>query len=115
MIKTILGIVFFAIATMFIYSWGYVKEQRTPNNLQLKLYKKAENKVVKKLEKKEYMTFKEISKLLSNLKVSEFGTKKRLIVKESNEFTKGLLKDLVNRDVVKIDYKSKPKKYYLNQ
>lgn len=115
MLRFILGIIFFALATMFVYSWGYVKEQRIDMELRIKLTKKAQKKVISALKRNGAMTKKELENILSNLKVSNFGSKRKLIVKNAKDFTKSLLQDMVNKGILEIDYKSKPKKYYLKE
>ncbi|KPU26655.1 hypothetical protein TR13x_09185 [Caloranaerobacter sp. TR13] len=115
MIIYILGIIFFALATMFVYSWGYVKEQRIDTELKIKLTKKAQRKVINALRRNGAMTKKELGNILSNLKVSNFGSKRKLIIKNTEVFTKSLLQEMVRKGMLEIDYKSKPKKYYLKE
>lgn len=115
MLNYILGIVFFALATMFVYSWGYVKEQRVHTDLKIKLTKKAQRKVISALKRNGAMTKKELGNILSNLKVSNFGSRRKLVIKNIEEFTKSLLQEMVRNGMVEIDYKSKPKKYYLKE
>ncbi|WP_051531389.1 hypothetical protein [Clostridiisalibacter paucivorans] len=111
MFKYIIGIIFFALATMILYSWGYVKEQRMPVVLMNKLNKKAEEKIIKALKNKGGMTKKEIVQILSGIKVSEFGTRKSLVVKDSKALTKNVLKKLIDDGIIKVDYTERPNKY----
>lgn len=113
MIKTILGIIFFALTTMVIYSWGYVKQQRVPSQMMKKLNKKAEERIIKTLKTKESMTKKEITELISGIKVWDFGSRKKIIVNEPQKLAKPVLDNMINRDIINIDYSTNPKKYTL--
>ncbi|WP_425448183.1 hypothetical protein [Dethiothermospora halolimnae] len=111
---TILGIILFAIATIIVFSWGYIKEQKMPVKLNHKLNLKAKRLVIKVLKRNGKMTKKEIARILTNLKVSEIGTRKKLVVKDSKKFTKMILDNMIDESVVNVDYSGKEKRYYIN-
>lgn len=107
MIKTILGIIFFAIATMIIYSWGYIKEQKAPYEMAKKLNKQAEKKIVEGLTQHDSMTKKEIIKILTGLTVSNFGSRKKLVVQEPNKLAKSVLDNMIKKEIIELKYNNK--------
>lgn len=113
MFITILGIILFAVATMIIYSWGYVKEQRAPYELAQKLNKKAEKKIMDGLRCNDFLTIKEITKLLKGLKVSNFGSRKKLVVEEPKKLSKSVLNNMVEKGTIEVKYKGKECIYLL--
>lgn len=115
MIKTILTILFFAIATMILYSWGYIKEQRIHTDLTVKLYNKAEKRVINAMKRNEALTRREIMNILSNLKTSKFGSRRKLVVTDAESFTKGLLDRMTEKGLLDINYKTKPITYSLKE
>ncbi|MBS4534423.1 hypothetical protein GOQ29_02200 [Clostridium sp. D2Q-14] len=115
MLNTILGIIFFAIATMIIYSWGYVKEQKAPYELNRKLNSKAEKKILEELKTHDSMTKKEISKILVGMSVSNFGSRKRLVVQEPNKLAKIVLDNMIKKEIVETDYSSKGNVFILKK
>lgn len=104
MLNTILGVVFFTIATMILYSWGYVKEQRAPYELNKKLNKKAEKKILNELKLHNSMTKKEITKTLKGLAVSNFGSRKKLIVQEPNKLAKAVLNNMLKKESIEVNH-----------
>ncbi|MTI66268.1 MAG: hypothetical protein FH753_06650 [Firmicutes bacterium] len=113
MLKYILGVIFFAIATMIIYAWGFVKDQKTPNDLIVKLNNKAEKKIIKYLKEKGTLSKKEVSKLLSGMTVSKFGTKKKIVVNEPKKLAKSVIDNMLKKDIIEVDYEDRKNKYIL--
>lgn len=109
--KTILGIIFFAIATMIVYSWGYVKEQRAPYELAKKLNNKAEKRIIESLKSNDSMTKKEITKILKGLTVSKFGSRRKLVVQDPNKLAKSVLDSMIKKEIIEINHRGKENTY----
>ncbi len=98
--KYIFYILLFAIATMIIYIWGLLKEQRKSIDLFEILYHKGEKKVLKAFKSKKSLSKKDIENELSNLKSSLFYTKDKLIIKDPTHLTKILIGNMLKKGII---------------
>ncbi|KYH34585.1 hypothetical protein CLTEP_15130 [Clostridium tepidiprofundi DSM 19306] len=112
-VKTIIEILCFALVIMFLYAWGYVKEQRKSQELLREINKKAEKKIMKALKKNGGMTRKEIEGELMNIKVSLFLSKNKAVIKEPKMISKQILDKMLKEGKINIDSSKMPKRYVL--
>lgn len=108
---TIIGILLFAIATSIVYVWGLKKSMKQAETLKEMLFTKGANKVMAYLKKNDSISRKEIQNLVSDVKASEFHSKKTVVVQNEIEFTSSLISFMLNKNLIKKDknvyYKSK--------
>ena len=112
-VKTIIEVLCFALVTMFLYAWGYVKQQRQSEELLREINKKAEKKIMKALKKNGGMTRKELEGELVNLKASLFFSKNKAIIKEPKIISKQILDKMIEEEKIEIDNSKIPKRYVL--
>lgn len=98
--KYIVYILLFAISTVIIFTWGIIKEQNKSKDLMNKLYKKAENKVIKAFSKNSVLTKKDIENEIKNIKASLFYSKDKMIVQNSSVFAKNIINTMINRNLI---------------
>ena len=97
---TIIYILLFAIATVIIYIWGLLKEQRKSKDLFDILYKKGEKAIIKAFKDKGCLSKKDIENELVNLKSSLFYTKDKLVITDSSHFAKILIGKMLNNGTI---------------
>ena len=98
--KYIVYILLFAISTVIIFTWGIIKDQNKSKDLMNKLYKKAENKVIKAFSKNSVLTKKDIENEIKNIKASLFYSKDKMIVQNSSVFAKNIINTMINRNLI---------------
>lgn len=91
----ILGILFFALATMIIYGWGIVKQKNQTTDLMKLLFSKGQSAVKKQLKKKGVITRGEVEKLCKGLEAKEPFSPNRAVVKDTKDFADKLLAYMV--------------------
>nr|WP_312579804.1 hypothetical protein [Sedimentibacter sp.] len=94
MLKIIISILLFAIAFVFVCSWGYVKEQRKSKELFDQLMKKAQEKVLKEMKERKILTKEDIEKVVDGTKSSLFWSKSKMTVVNSKDFAYKLIKNM---------------------
>jgi len=92
----IMYILLFAIATVIIYTWGLLKEQRKSKDLFEILYKKGEKAVIKSFKIKRCLSKKDIENELVNIKASLFYTKDKLVITDPSHFAKILIGNMLS-------------------
>jgi len=112
-LKTIIEILCFTLVIMFLYAWGYVKQQRQSEELLREISKKAEKKIMKALKKNGGMTRKELEGELVNLKASLFFSKNKAIIKEPKMISRQVLSKMLEEGKINIDNSKVPKRYVL--
>lgn len=98
--QTIIYILLFAIATIIIYIWGLLKEQRKSNDLFDILYRKGEKAVINAFKVKGCLSKKDIENELLNLKSSLFYTKDKLVITDPSHFAKILIGKMLNDGII---------------
>lgn len=94
-ITIILGVIFFAIATMIIYGWGLVKQKNQSTDLMNLLFSKGNAKVKKYLKKNEYITMEDVMKMADGLEAKQPFSGNKALVKDKRDFSKKLLQYMV--------------------
>ncbi|HSQ87563.1 hypothetical protein, partial [Romboutsia sp.] len=97
---TIIYILLFAIATVIIYIWGLLKEQRKSKDLFDILYKKGEKAVIKAFKDKRCLSKKDIENELINLRSSLFYTRDKLVIKDPSNFAKVLIGKMLSNGII---------------
>lgn len=87
----ILGIIFFALATMVIYGWGIVKQNNQTEDLMKLLFSKGQSRVNKYLKEKDAVTVKEVEELCAGLQAKAPFSINRAVVKDTKDFVRQLL------------------------
>lgn len=109
----IIGVILFAIATMFLYGWGLVKQKNETSDLMNLLFSKGEREIKKHLKKKEYITIADVEKLSENLEAKMPFSKNKAVVKDKRDFAQKLLAYMIKTDQLIQEgnqYKMKEKK-----
>lgn len=91
----LLGIIFFALATMIIYGWGIVKQNNQTEDLMKLLFSKGQSRVNKYLKQKGSITIKEAEKLCEGLEAKAPFSVNRAVVKNTGDFVNQLLAYMV--------------------
>lgn len=94
-ITIILGVIFFAVATMIIYGWGLVKQKNQSTDLMNLLFSKGNAKIKKYLKKNEYITMEDVEKMADGLEAKQPFSGNKAIVKDKRDFSKKLLDYMV--------------------
>ena len=94
-IPIILGVIFFAAATMIIYGWGLAKQKNQSKDLMNLLFSKGNAKVKKYLKKNEYITIAEVEKMADGLEAKQPFSGNKAVVKDKSDFSKKLLQYMV--------------------
>ena len=97
---TIIGIVLFAIATAILYALGIKKSIKQDDVLKEMLYNNGAREVVAYLKKHDTIKKSQIKKLIWDVRASEFHSKKRAIVTDSNDFTDALVSFMVDKKLI---------------
>ncbi|MFV0516656.1 MAG: hypothetical protein ACK5MV_04615 [Aminipila sp.] len=99
----IIGIALFAVATVVVYMWGLRKSMKQEQTLREMLLTKGANKVLTYLKKNDTITRGQISKLIADIKVSEFHSKNGVMVQNKDEFTTTLIKFMLDKNLITKD------------
>lgn len=99
----ILYILLFAVATVIIFTWGIVKEQRKTDDLFNILYSKCEKAILKEFKKKKTLSKKDIENKIINTKASLFYSKDKLVINNPTHITKVLIGNLLKDEIIKKD------------
>lgn len=91
----ILGVIFFAIATMLIYGWGLAKQKNQSQDLMNLLFSKGNAKVKKYLKKNEYITVAEVEKMTAGLEAKQPFSGNKAVIKDNRDFALKLLEYMV--------------------
>lgn len=110
---TIMQILSVAIIVMFLYAWGYVKQQRQAEDLLRQLERKAKKKIMMALKKNGAMTKRELEGEVLNLKASLLFSKNKAIVKDSAIITETVINQLKDSGIIDIDNKGRQIRYIL--
>ncbi len=97
---TIIGILLFALATCILYIWGLKKSVKQSETLKEMLFNKGASKVLNYLKKNETISRKQIQTLVSNIKASEFYSKKTVAVQNEVEFTSALIDFMLDKNLI---------------
>lgn len=87
----ILGILFFAIATMIIYGWGMVRQKRQSSDLMGMLFSKGQSRVRKYLKLHGAITIGQTAKLCEGLEARQPFSANKAVVKDTRDFANQLL------------------------
>ena len=87
----ILGIIFFALATMIIYGWGIIRQSRQTGNLMGLLFSKGQSRVRKYLKKNGAVTIGQVEKLCEGLQAKEPFSANKAVLKNTKDFARQLL------------------------
>lgn len=99
------GFLMFIVAGAVLYVWGLKKEQRRQTELKNMLLNNAALKVVKHLRNSDRITRNDIMKIVEDVKVSEFCSKKRAFVTDKKEFSISLIDYMLNKNLIIRDEK----------
>lgn len=91
----ILGVLFFAIATMIIYTWGLVRQKNEDATLMNMLFQKGSTQIKKYLKSHEHVTVGEVQKLCIGLRAKLPFSKKTAVVQDKSDFANHLLAYMV--------------------
>lgn len=94
------GILLFAIAFCVIYIIGLKKKEGQAERLNNMLLNNAAIKVKKYLKEHEIITESGIALVAKETKAREFGSKHTAIVRDGKEFSNGLIRYMLNRDII---------------
>ncbi|WP_312352866.1 hypothetical protein [Aminipila sp.] len=97
---TLIGILLFAISTSILYVWGLKKSMKQTATLKEMLLTKGANKVMAYLKKNDSISKKEIQDLVSDIKASEFYSKKTVVVQNEIEFTNTLISFMLDKNLI---------------
>lgn len=112
----IIGVLLFAAAMMFVYSWGYVKQQKTPEQMSQRLHLKTEKLILKNLQKSpQGLSENELALLVRGVRVFDFASRKILQVKDAKTFTKKILNNLLEKKKVSRKVYKKAFRYYIEE
>ncbi|MDO5145897.1 MAG: hypothetical protein Q4D60_02730 [Eubacteriales bacterium] len=87
----ILGIIFFALATMILYGWGMIKQSNQTGDLMKLLFGKGQGRINKYLKQKGSITIKEAEKLCEGLEARAPFSANKAVVKDTGDFVNQLL------------------------
>lgn len=91
----ILGILFFAIATMIIYGWGVIRQKNQSGDLMKLLFSKGQSRVKKYLKHNSAITLGQAVKLCEGLEARQPFSANRAVVKDARDFAGQLLSYMV--------------------
>lgn len=91
----ILGIIFFAAATIIVYGWGLVRQKNQSGDLMRLLFGKGEEKIIKYLKQEEYITNADVEKLCGGLEARLPFSSGKAVVKDEKNFADQLLAYMV--------------------
>ncbi len=91
----ILGILFFAIATMIIYGWGVIRQKNQSGDLMKLLFSKGQGRVKKYLKHNSAITLGQAAKLCEGLEARQPFSANRAVVKDTRDFAGQLLAYMV--------------------
>lgn len=100
LVQIVLGILFFAIISAFLYVWGLKKSMRQREDLMRMLDNRASQKILRALKKKERLTLLEIESLMKGVTASEFYSKKRAVIQDQKSFAKRLTASLCEKGLL---------------
>ena len=86
----VIGILLFAMATVFVYVWGIIKQRNQAGDLSKLLYSKGTAKIKKYLKKHETATEKELEELMKGLRASLFYSRNQAVVQDTGDFVRQL-------------------------
>jgi len=93
---TLIGILLFAISTSIVYVWGLKKSMKQTATLKEMLLTKGANKGMAYLKKNDSISKKEVS----DIKASEFYSKKTVVVQNEIEFTNTLISFMLDKNLI---------------
>ncbi|RCW48162.1 MULTISPECIES: hypothetical protein [unclassified Halanaerobium] len=103
MIKIILGILLFAIATAIIYAWGYVNSQRNSQKLQYKFKNLVKNKIIAILKNNNKVERKKLESAIEGLEVKGgFFSGISYKVTDPEKILESILYELERKNIIKI-------------
>lgn len=91
----ILGILFFAIATMIIYGWGIVRQKNQSGDLMKILFSKGQARVKKYVKMHGAITLGQAAKLCEELEARQPFSANKAVVKDARDFAGQLLAYMV--------------------
>lgn len=91
----ILGILFFAIATMIIYGWGIVRQKNQSGDLMKILFSKGQARVKKYVKMHGAITLGQAAKLCEDLEARQPFSANKAVVKDARDFAGQLLAYMV--------------------
>lgn len=100
MIKYIIYILLFALATVIIYSWGIIKSQNKQKDLMSILYSNGQKKIIKKLKQNETISKSDIENTVKDLKASLFYSKNKIVVTDAKLFSKNLIQIMLENGII---------------
>ncbi|MDD3360142.1 MAG: hypothetical protein PHW34_00530 [Hespellia sp.] len=111
----VIAIILFALAAAFLYGWGVIKSNHLEKDLYQQLYTRGANKVMKYLKKNEWISMMEIEKQVDGIKASEFYSKKKAAVQDKREFSRNLVKTMLEQNLIKEESRNGKKGYSLQE
>ena len=100
--KEFLGaVLLFMAGTVFAFVWGRRRGEDPEKSLQQKLMKVTTKKVVKYLEKNEFVTVDGVAKLIRGTIVRDAWYRKMMRIDDPQTYAKGLVRILVEKGTVK--------------
>ncbi len=96
----IMGIVFFAIATMIIYAWGMVKQKNQTQDLMNLLFSKGQDRVKKYLKKNEYITISQVEEICENLDAKQPFSQNRAVVRNKKDYARQLVEYMLKTNQI---------------
>ena len=100
-LKLIIGVILFALATAMLSLWGNRRRKHKPRQLQQRLLAQAKTRVQKLLLSKD-LSFEEVVESLKNLEVSSRPDFLELKVNNPISFTSNVLNRLEQENVVSV-------------
>lgn len=111
----IIAIILFALAAAFLYGWGVIKSSHLDQDLYQRLYTKAADKVLKYLKKNDYISMMEIENQVDGIKASTFYSKKKAAVQNKRDFSRELVKIMMERNLITEELLKGKKVYRLQE
>lgn len=96
----LLSLLSFAVAVVILYVVGLKKEQNQQKKLTEMMLNNGAIKVVKYLKTNEKITKNEMVSIVSNVKASEFYSKKKAKVTNKREYTSSLIDYMLNKKLI---------------
>jgi len=111
MLRFMMGVFLFALVFVFLYSWGYIKQQKKNQELFDQLMEKSKEKVLREMKKGKPLSKKEIEKIIEGTKSSLFWSKNKMRVKNPKVFTDPLIQSMLSEGLVTAVLEKRTKKY----
>ena len=95
------AVLLFMVGTVFAFMWGRRRGESPEKVLQQKLLDATTKKVVKHLEKNEFITADGVAKLIRGTIVRDAWYRKMMRIDDPQTYAKGLVRCMLEQDVIR--------------